>query len=123
MWGVRSWYAHHEVLWWLVLLSVASLLMGVFARSARFGTGIECFAAAVARLTPANSHSGEGSYPVSWAGGTRRCGHEQLRYPVVARMLARAKAAREWPSCAAGSEQTGKKKMASAMVRIAEARG
>lgn len=35
MWGVGSWYAHHEGLWWLVLLSVASLLMGVFAREAR----------------------------------------------------------------------------------------
>ncbi len=44
MWGVCSWYAHHEGLWWLVLLSVASLLMGVFARSARLGTGIERFA-------------------------------------------------------------------------------
>jgi hypothetical protein len=73
MWGALSWYAHHEGLWWLVLLSVASLLMGVFAREAR-GSARESGVSTVAVVTcgdlPLKHQNADESWPASLVAAT-----------------------------------------------------
>lgn len=59
MWATRTLSAQHELLWWLVLFSVATLSMGVFAREARGSARMtNVSVVAVASITGGDSQHG-----------------------------------------------------------------